>query len=122
MQFNAVFLRVSHPETGILIAIKTGKGQFLEAVHHILLLVFAGRVTDGEVDDPSPIAPLMRAHINQVGHNLGVTTKNPRQRIVGDMLGLTTSITDQVAICTNCRSMPTSPVVTRTAVFNQRVT
>jgi hypothetical protein len=38
------------------------------------------------------------------------------------MLGLTTSITDQVAICTNCRSMPTSPVVTRTAVFNQRVT
>ena len=98
MQLHSVFVRVSHPHASVLVAIKTGEGQFFEAINDLLLFLVAWPVGFGKADDTSAVAPLMWASINQVGHNRSITTKDLRQWIAGDVLWLSVGITDQIAV------------------------
>jgi hypothetical protein len=98
MQLYAVFMRVPHPHARELIAIETGEGQLFETINDPLLFFFAWFVALGKTDDTSAIAPLVRAGIDQVSHDRGITTKDLRQWIAGDVLWLSVGITDQIAV------------------------
>lgn len=98
MQLDAILVGVAHPEAGVAVGIEAGEGDLLEAVDHLLLLVFGGGVLAGEADDTGAIGPFVRASVDQVDHALGIAAHDLRQRLAGHRHGLAGRIADQIAV------------------------
>jgi hypothetical protein len=115
MQLNAVFVGMTHPQARKLVAIKACESDFLEAINHVLLLTFGRGVSCGETDHTSAVAPLVRACVDQIGHDLRIAAQDLGQRITGDFLGLPISIADQVAVFIIDKNGAGSQVIDRTS-------
>lgn len=98
MQLDAILVGVAHPEAGVAVGIKPSKGDLLETVDHLLLLVLGGGVVAGEADDAGAIGPLVRASVDQVDHALGIAAHDLRQRFARHGHGVAGRIADQVPV------------------------
>ena len=83
MQFDTIFMAVAHPKAGVAVGTKTSKGDFFEAVDHLLLFCIRRCVLTGKTDDTSAVAPLVGTCINQINHAVRVATHDFRHWFAG---------------------------------------
>lgn len=98
MQLDPVLMGMAHPKAIVLVAVQPGKGQFLEAVHDLGLLVAFRCIVAGKADDARAVGPLVRAGIDQRLGASGITAQDLGPGIAGHGQRKAVVIAAQIAV------------------------
>ncbi len=71
-----------HPGDVILLGVEAGKGQGLDLIHHLPLLILGRRILQGEADHAMGVAPLAVDAVDQIPRPVNVTTHHLRRGMI----------------------------------------